>query len=80
MQTCNWIRAAQQKTFYDEISGLKDEDYLPRKSPVKSLLPLLDEEGILRVGGRINLSQLSYIRRYPILLPKKHFLTDMFGV
>ncbi|KAL1229541.1 Dual specificity tyrosine-phosphorylation-regulated kinase 1A [Trichinella pseudospiralis] len=32
------------------------------------------ENGLLRVGGRLRLSDLDYEMKYPIILPKKHHI------
>jgi len=36
----------------------------------------MDAEGLLRVGGRVQNSNLGYEARYSILLPKHHPVTD----
>lgn len=40
-----------------------------------SLTPVLDQDGILRVGGRIGKVKLPYKSRHPIILPAKDELT-----
>ncbi|MGR0227453.1 hypothetical protein, partial [Klebsiella pneumoniae] len=42
-----------------------------------SLQLFIDDQGILRVGGRLVDSSLSYCSRHPILLPKNHPFTDL---
>jgi hypothetical protein len=41
------------------------------------LHPFLDDKGIIRVGGRLKKSDLSYNQKHPALLPTKHPVTDM---
>ncbi|XP_015122249.1 uncharacterized protein LOC107044744 [Diachasma alloeum] len=41
------------------------------------LHPFVDDKGLLRVGGRLKKSELSYNQKRPILLPSKHPVTDM---
>ncbi|KRZ28867.1 hypothetical protein T4C_8238 [Trichinella pseudospiralis] len=35
------------------------------------------ENGLLRVGGRLRLSDLDYEMKYPIILPKKHHIVNL---
>ena len=66
----NLSKIMQQQTFQKEITYLKD----PRDTPpdlVKNLNIFLDDEGILRMDGRIaQTSMYDYERIYPILLAK----------
>ena len=38
----------------------------------KMLSPFKDENGVIRVGGRVDKALVSYETRHPILLPNKH--------
>ena len=40
-----------------------------QKSHFKDLSPFTDEDGLLRVGGRLDKSVVSYERKHPVLLP-----------
>ncbi|XP_033221034.1 uncharacterized protein LOC117175436 [Belonocnema kinseyi] len=42
-----------------------------------SLSPILDSEGVLRVGGRLRNSDLNYGQKHPILLPQNHNVTAL---
>ncbi|XP_054272911.1 uncharacterized protein LOC128993174 [Macrosteles quadrilineatus] len=44
-------------------------------SKFSNLSPFFDENGTLRVGGRLNRASLPSNQRHPILLPKCHFTT-----
>lgn len=39
------------------------------------LSPFLDENGLIRVGGRLNNANIPYIQKHPLLLPGRHRLT-----
>ncbi|XP_052749335.1 uncharacterized protein LOC113519502 [Galleria mellonella] len=56
-----------------------DLDCINRKSlcslGLRRLMPFVSEDGLLRVGGRLNYSDLSFNRKHPLLLPKDHPLT-----
>ncbi|XP_078344112.1 uncharacterized protein LOC144629777 [Oculina patagonica] len=44
---------------------------------IYKLRPLLDQEGALRVGGRLENSTLDYQIKHPLLLPKDHHVTKL---
>ncbi|XP_063989942.1 uncharacterized protein LOC135169137 [Diachasmimorpha longicaudata] len=46
-----------------------------RLSPQQN--PILDSSGVIRVGVRLSRSELAYEQNYPILLPKKHHVTEI---
>jgi hypothetical protein len=43
----------------------------------QTLKPFLDENGVVRVGGRLSNSGLPYSQKFPILIPKNSHLTDL---
>lgn len=65
----------QKEHFSDEISALKLQK--PCSSRISQLAPFLDNEGILRVGGRLRNASLQYDSQHPILLPKKHHVVNL---
>lgn len=71
------IKLVQQQTFTIEISRLTKGLSLPNKSKLLCLQPFLDNNGILRVGGRLQNSNLIYNHRHPILLPENHRITKL---
>lgn len=68
-------RIVQQDNFAHEISALKKQE--PCSSRISKLAPFLDEQGTLRVGGRLKNASLKYHTRHPILLPKKHHVVNL---
>ncbi|XP_055840854.1 uncharacterized protein LOC129908416 [Episyrphus balteatus] len=73
--TSNCIRAAQKVTFPEEISDLI-------KNPSSSkhfgaLHPFIDRNGILRVGGRLQNSNLQYEQQHPVILKPEHVLSKL---
>lgn len=67
----HWVRFEQQKAFKKEIKCIKDKDNLPSKSEIAALRPKLDENSILRVGGRINKANIAYEKRHQYIIPPK---------
>ncbi|XP_072041448.1 uncharacterized protein [Amphiura filiformis] len=74
----------QRRTFAKEIKvleNLNDQASKRKKSVVKSspiyrLDPVLDN-GILRVGGRLSLADISSEAKHPIILPKNTVVSDL---
>ena len=48
-----------------------------RSSPLWTLSPFADSDGILRVGGRLEMSNLPYDAKHPLILPKKHHISKL---
>ncbi|XP_006825478.1 uncharacterized protein LOC102802649, partial [Saccoglossus kowalevskii] len=73
----NLIRVIQQEAFKDSIQNLQKRYTSSRRvDSLKNLDPFLDENGLLRVGGRLKRSAFLYGVKHPILLPKRnHFST-----
>ncbi|XP_076233347.1 uncharacterized protein LOC143178507 [Calliopsis andreniformis] len=70
------VKLVQHNTFQQDIQDLKTGKLHP-KSKLRSLHPFLDEQGILRVGGRLQNSNLPFAQKHPILLPKGNHVTDL---
>ncbi|XP_070169700.1 uncharacterized protein [Polyergus mexicanus] len=71
-----WLHYVQQRHFPSEIQALNDKSLLPRSSSLLSLYPFLGKDKLIRLGGRIDHSSLSYDERHPIILPK-HRISDL---
>ena len=65
------IRSVQRDVFSDEIKTLSKGKELPKDSSITSLLPFLDNDGMLRVGGRFNANRISD-NKNPIIVQKGH--------
>ena len=63
-----FIRQAQFSHFNIEIKELQAHRPVPTNSKTFSLNPFIDNAGILRVGGRLQQSQLNYINKHQIIL------------
>ncbi|KAK9694854.1 hypothetical protein QE152_g33265 [Popillia japonica] len=53
------IKLVQWETYASELSQLKLSGTVNRKSPLITLNPLIDEHGIIRVGGRLQKANIS---------------------
>lgn len=72
-----WIKRAQKDTYSAEIETLTRGEQLPRNDSLLPLTPWVDDQGILRVGGRLANSNLPRDAKFQIILPRSHRLTDM---
>ncbi|XP_011700862.1 PREDICTED: uncharacterized protein LOC105457721 [Wasmannia auropunctata] len=69
------LKIVQNAQFPSEIKGLTNENPTI-KGKIANLSPFIDSDGLIRVGGRIQKSELAFSRKHPILLPSRHNLTD----
>lgn len=69
---------AQRESFPIEYDLLIRGKQLPARSKVLSLSPFLDNDNLIRVGGRINASACNFEKRHPILLHASHKLTKLY--
>ncbi|XP_058828458.1 uncharacterized protein LOC131688285 [Topomyia yanbarensis] len=72
-----YVRHTQQKHFLNDINRLKEGKSVHRGSFVYLLDPCLDDNGLLRVGGRLRQSKLSYDTKHQLLLPRHSILTSL---
>lgn len=68
------IKISQRESFSQEIQNLEGKNPRVAKG-IANLNPFIDENGFLRVGGRLQLSYLDYAKKHPILLSAKHRFT-----
>ncbi|XP_055388039.1 uncharacterized protein LOC129616439 [Condylostylus longicornis] len=66
-----WIRIVQGHHFAHEIFQLQKRKVINGNSSLSKLGNFLDENGILRMTGRLYHSELNYNERFPIILPDK---------
>ncbi len=61
-----------------EISDINAGCNLSPKSSIRKLNPVLDDQGILRVGGRITQVGLKEEECNPVIIPGKHHVATLF--
>lgn len=72
------IKTTQARYFSKEIDQLRTTGTLNKSSKLRALDPKLDENGILRVGGRsIKSSTLNYGEKHPVILPKDSYVSEL---
>ena len=84
------IKASQKEAFQQELAYLQDvrsnqerekcslkKGPMKKVSPIRRLDPFKDQDGILRVGGRIRHADLPFQEKHPLILPKRGHVTDL---
>ncbi|XP_024891843.1 uncharacterized protein LOC112467443, partial [Temnothorax curvispinosus] len=69
------VKSVQSRCFAEDIEGLRRSQSCSK--PLRKLAPFLDGRGVLRVGGRLTHSAISYEAKHPALLPNRHRLTEL---
>ncbi|GFY01615.1 integrase catalytic domain-containing protein [Trichonephila clavipes] len=80
LETSSWPKAessCDEASDEEEIRSIKKQISLPPKSPLRSLHPFIDEHGLVRVGGRLQNSQLRFNSKHPIILPSQHSISEL---
>lgn len=75
LNTC--IKKCQQVWFPDEIKGVTTKGICKKSSVLVGLNPFIDANGMLRVGGRIQNSNLVHDMKHPVILPPQSHLTKL---
>ena len=71
------VRNAQHDAFAEEMKCLSRGEVVPKSSLLRKLNPIVDADGLLRVGGRIPLADLPWEEKHPIIVPKKHHVATL---
>jgi hypothetical protein len=71
------VKLVQREHFSSEIQILKNNGTLPNNSVLSTLSPFLDNLGVIRVGGRLHHSDLSWEARHQLVLPHGHTFTKL---
>lgn len=72
-----WIKMVQGAWFAYEIGIISQKKQLPKSNPLIRLIPFLDEEGLLRVGGRLHNAKVDAEFKHPYIIPRKSPLTRL---
>ncbi|XP_045455426.1 uncharacterized protein LOC123665124 [Melitaea cinxia] len=66
------LRIAQQDSFLEEYQLLINNQNLPYKNRLLSLSPFIDDNKLMRVGGRLANTNYDFNVKHPILLCSRH--------
>lgn len=73
------FKISQRQDFSSELRELRNSREVNSKSKLVALNPFLDTNGLIRVGGRLSLSNFDYDRKHPVVLSGKHPLTNLLA-
>ena len=70
-------RQVQRSAFPSEMKCLQRSEAISRKSKIVQLYPFLDENNVMRVGGRLAASDLNDDVKYSAIVPARHPLSQL---
>ncbi|XP_039303397.1 uncharacterized protein LOC120357307 [Solenopsis invicta] len=71
------IKLIQTEEYNEELNALQAKNKVSLKSKLKTLHPFLDDEGVIRVGGRLQQASLPERTKHPIVIPAAHRFTTL---
>ena len=71
------MQHVQAKAYSAEINALRQGKCVKCSSPLRRLNPVIDQNGILVVGGRLKNSNLSHRQKHPIILLYENKLSKL---
>lgn len=71
------IKHVQRSEFAADIECLQNQRNIDSKSKLLQLKPFVDENGILRVGGRLREAYIPFEMKHPKIIPKDSRLTTL---
>lgn len=66
-----WIGIAQKCHFGPELRAIKKGIELASNSPLRHFAPFIDDNGMLRVGGRLKNSDAAFEQKHHIIVPRE---------
>lgn len=71
------IKITQQQASASEISELANNQQVESTSKLLAFNPFLDNDGVLRVGSRLEVATVPFNQKSPAILPAKHTVTTL---
>jgi hypothetical protein len=65
------IRCEQRRCYPDELSSLRNQGSVSRRSSLLKLYPVLDPAGTMLVGGRLSQSHVPFSEHHPPILLRR---------
>lgn len=72
-----WIKYTQQKYFAAEYYALSQGKSVETSNQLKTFMPFLDADSIMRNKGRATNADITYDERYPIIIPAHSVLSKL---
>jgi hypothetical protein len=74
---CFCLMQAQSESMSSEITDLRSGKMVHRGSCLKALNPFIDDQGLVRVEGRLAYAPGQYNTKHPIVLPSRSLITKL---
>lgn len=71
------IKCVQEEMYSEELKCIKMKHDLLKTSTLYKLQPILDSEGMLRIGGRIGRGQLESGEVHPLIIPSRSHVASL---
>ncbi|GFR28152.1 integrase catalytic domain-containing protein [Trichonephila clavata] len=75
-----WLKYVQYEFYSAEILTLKRNEQLRCSSEIKSLVPYLGEDNLLRITGRLLEADLCFGEKHPVILPRHCKFTELLVI
>lgn len=72
-----FAKRMQEQHFNKELTALNQKKGLPDTSRILPLHPILDSTGLMRVGGRLDASDLDYETKHPVIVSHQSKLAEL---
>lgn len=69
------VALVQQKVYPEDFKSVRGEGKVKGNSPLACLSPIVKDDQVLRVGGRISRAPVSLDTMSPMILPHDHHVT-----
>ncbi|KAK3109147.1 hypothetical protein FSP39_023951 [Pinctada imbricata] len=71
------LQTVQKEVYAREFHSLEEGKPIRKDSSVSSLSPFIDQQGMIRVGGRLNKTTYDTSQKNPLLIPGRHHIATL---
>ncbi|XP_041446045.1 uncharacterized protein LOC121402990 [Xenopus laevis] len=71
------ISSVQHQYFKKEYTCVSEHKALPKQSRLNKLSPVIDRDGLMRVGGRLSFAALTEHEKQPVIIPHDHHIAKL---
>ena len=68
---------SQAQTFHEELVAIRSNKKLTKSSKLYHLLPFIDEDGLIRVGGQLRNAEMSSDQKHPVIILGSYHFTKL---
>ena len=73
------VKMIQQQVYSEEYNDLNKKKNVKVTSSIAKLNPFVDDDGVIRVGSRLELAPLSYDAKFSPVLAKHHWVSQLLA-